>query len=135
MKANYPKISNSRTPRRTNDPALERLRTICAALPDSNEVEAWHHPTFRVRGKAFVAYECIADRWSIAFRVDRERADILASDPRFFATPYGRGLWMSLWADRRVPWRLVKNLARASYEVVERKPPSMRRTRRRVLPW
>jgi predicted DNA-binding protein (MmcQ/YjbR family) len=97
---------------------LERLRAICAELPDAIEVEAWQHPTFRVAGKTFVAYEIVGDRPSIAFRVDREQAEILGADRRFFATPYGRGLWVSVWADGRVPWKLVMNLARESYKRV-----------------
>jgi len=102
-------------PTNSDDRALQRLRAICAGLPGTAEVEAWRHPTFRVAGKTFVAYEVITGRPSIAFRVDRDQGEILLKDPRFFATPYGRGLWVSLWADRRVPWKLVTDLVRESY--------------------
>ncbi|HYC61745.1 MAG TPA: MmcQ/YjbR family DNA-binding protein [Thermoanaerobaculia bacterium] len=105
-------------PTETDDRSLQRLRAICAALPDTTEVAAWRHPTFRVGGKTFVAYEVITGRPSIAFRVDRDQGEILLEDPRFFATPYGRGLWVSLWADRRVPWKLVTSLARESYTLM-----------------
>jgi predicted DNA-binding protein (MmcQ/YjbR family) len=36
----------------------------------------------------------------------------------FFATPYGRGQWVSLWADGRIVWRTVEDLVERSYRVV-----------------
>ena len=35
------------------DPAIDRLRAICLALPETTERVAWSEPTFRVRGKLF----------------------------------------------------------------------------------
>jgi len=37
---------------------------------------------------------------------------------QFFATPYGRGLWVSVWADTRLDWRLINSLLQRSYRVV-----------------
>jgi len=42
--------SRARTPRPT---AVDRLRAICLALPDTTEKLAWSEPTWRVRGKLF----------------------------------------------------------------------------------
>ena len=36
--------------------AVERLRSICLALPETAEVEAWGEPTFRVKGKIFAMH-------------------------------------------------------------------------------
>jgi hypothetical protein len=36
----------------------------------------------------------------------------------FFVTPYGRGQWVSLWADGRIDWRAVNDLVPRSYRVV-----------------
>src|SRR5262249_14129904 len=36
-----------------SDPAIDRLRAICLALPETTEKVAWGEPTFRVRGKLF----------------------------------------------------------------------------------
>ena len=36
----------------------------------------------------------------------------------FFATPYGRGLWVSVWADAPVGWRVIEGLLRRSYRGV-----------------
>jgi hypothetical protein len=38
--------------------------------------------------------------------------------PRFFVTPYGRGQWVSVWADRPLEWRLVGRLLQRSYRLV-----------------
>ncbi len=35
--------------------ALKRLRSICLALPEAVEIEAWGHPTFRAGKKMFAA--------------------------------------------------------------------------------
>lgn len=40
---------------RTED-ALERVRRICLALPETTEQVAWGEPTFRVRKKIFAMY-------------------------------------------------------------------------------
>src|SRR4051812_1531521 len=37
---------------------------------------------------------------------------------QFFATPYGRGLWVSMWADKAIDWPLVVDLLRRSYRMV-----------------
>ena len=36
----------------------------------------------------------------------------------FFATPYGRGLWISVWADVPTDWRVIEGLLRRSYRGV-----------------
>ena len=39
------------------DRVLERLRAICLALPETDEVRTWGHSTFRARKKAFAVLE------------------------------------------------------------------------------
>ena len=36
----------------------------------------------------------------------------------FFTTPFGRGQWVSLWADQPPDWDLVGDLLRRSYRLV-----------------
>ena len=105
-----------------DDERLQRLRAICESLPGTSEAEAWHHPVFKTGGKTFLAYEPIADRPSVAFRLERDAVEILSADRRFFPTPYGRGLWISMWLDGRTPWKLVKEMARRSHAVVAGSP-------------
>jgi predicted DNA-binding protein (MmcQ/YjbR family) len=119
----------------TEDQLLRRLRRICLSLPETSETSSWGHPNFRAGKRTFVAFEWIDGRPSIAFKLDPMDVELLlqpGSPPRglravgwkrkaFFATPYGRGQWISLWADRTVNWRLVEDLAHRSYRLAANK--------------
>ena len=95
-----------------------RIRDVCLSFPEASEVSAWGHPVFRVRRKAFVAFEQVRERPSIAFRLDPLEVDRLLERKSFFATPYGRGLWVSVWVDRAVKEKLIEKLASQSYRLV-----------------
>ena len=43
---------------------------------------------------------------------------LLLRRKHFFVTPYGRGQWVSVWADTPLNWRLVTDLLRRSYRLV-----------------
>jgi hypothetical protein len=43
-------------PTRAYTQALKQVRSICLTLPESAEVEAWGHPTFRAGKKMFAAF-------------------------------------------------------------------------------
>ena len=101
-----------------DDPLLERVRSFCLSLPETTEARSWGHPNFRAGKRTFVAYEWIKKRPSIAFRLQRADVAKYAAVPGFFLTPYGRGQWVSLEADRRVSWRLTKCLILKSYRLV-----------------
>ena len=101
-----------------SDRALPRIRRLCLSLPETSEKLSWGHPNFRAGKKVFVAYEWIKGRPSIAFRVNTTDADLLLRRRNFFATPYGRGLWVSAWTDRPLDWRLVKRLVDRAYRTV-----------------
>jgi predicted DNA-binding protein (MmcQ/YjbR family) len=97
---------------------LARLRALCLSLPETTETAAWGHPNFRANRKTFAAYEIVRGRPSIAFRLNPTDVDLLLRKKQFFATPYGRGQWVSVWADGRVSWRLVERLLHSSYRAV-----------------
>ena len=97
---------------------LAKLRSLCLALPETSETASWGHPNFKAGKKTFVAFERVKGRASIAFRLDAADVDRLLKRKQFFVTPYGRGLWVSLWADGRVDWRAVEDLVERSYRVV-----------------
>jgi predicted DNA-binding protein (MmcQ/YjbR family) len=103
---------------RSNPSPLQRLRALCLALPETSETSSWGHPNFRAGRRTFVAYERVGGRPSIAFRVGRSDAGRLQQKGRFFATPYGRGIWASTWADGPLDWKLVADLVRRSYRGV-----------------
>jgi predicted DNA-binding protein (MmcQ/YjbR family) len=100
---------------------LEQLREICLALPETVETSAFGHPNFKAGKKTFVAYEHFKGQDSIAFRVDPLMFDALLMDPRFFATPYGRGRWLSVAAVERMDWDLITDKVLSSYRLVANK--------------
>jgi predicted DNA-binding protein (MmcQ/YjbR family) len=97
---------------------LDKLRRLCLSLPEASEKASWGHPNFIAGKRTFVAYEIVDGRPSIAFRVNASDADRFLSRRQFFATPYGRGQWVSLWADGDVDWIQVTDLMHRSYRVV-----------------
>jgi|SRR5690242_1203174 predicted DNA-binding protein (MmcQ/YjbR family) len=97
---------------------LKRLRALCLALPETSETPSWGHPNFKAGKRTFVAFERIKGKASIAFRLDPADVDRLQQRREFFVTPYGRGQWVSLRADRAIDWKAVKDLVERSYRVV-----------------
>jgi predicted DNA-binding protein (MmcQ/YjbR family) len=79
---------------------------------------AWGHPVFKAGTKTFAAIEPVKGRSSIAFRLDPVDVDLLLRRKPFFVTPYGRGLWVSAWADAALDWPLIGNLVERSYRTV-----------------
>ena len=104
------------------DSTLRRLRTFCLALPETTEADSWGHPNFKAGRRTFAAFEWIKGRPSIAFGLDPVDVDLLLQRRNFFATPYGRGQWASVWADGPVNWRLVERLLRRSHRLATIKP-------------
>jgi predicted DNA-binding protein (MmcQ/YjbR family) len=102
----------------SNEQTLKKLRSLCLSLPETSETSSWGHPNFKAGKKTFVAFERVKQRASIAFRLDAVDVDRLLGRKEFFVTPYGRGLWVSLWADGRIDWRAVNDLVARSYRVV-----------------
>jgi predicted DNA-binding protein (MmcQ/YjbR family) len=113
-----------------NSNELKRLRARCLALPETTETAAWGHPNFKAGKRTFVAYEIVNARPSIAFRLPIPDVDRLlarsasAAQLRrdkaagFFATPYGRGQWVSVWADEKLDWAMVDDLVDRAYRTV-----------------
>jgi predicted DNA-binding protein (MmcQ/YjbR family) len=96
-------------------PVFARLRRLCLGLPETSETVAWGHPTFRVGTKTFCTFEVIRDRPSIAFRVPATDIKRLVRLKPFFATPYGRGVWISRWLDGSIDWDEIAGLVDRSY--------------------
>jgi predicted DNA-binding protein (MmcQ/YjbR family) len=99
-------------------PVYRRARRLCLALPETSEKVSWGHPNFHAGRKVFCAFELWKGRPSIAFRLSRPDAARAVRAQRCFATPYGRGLWVSLWIDGRVNWKTVESLVARSYRTV-----------------
>ena len=103
---------------------LERLRTICLALPEATEKVAWGDPTWRVRNKIFTMQKGNVEGGtpSIWLKVeDGGQAVLVESKPeRFFVPPYvGHKGWVGIdMARGRIPWGLVEELIRDSYRLI-----------------
>lgn len=97
--------------------AFARVREICLAYPGVAETTSWGHPNFRAGGKTFVTLEMRQQRPAICFRLEPEHVRALLQEAQFFATPHGRGQWVSRYADGRPPWRLIRNLVDESYHL------------------
>ena len=97
---------------------LTKLRAACLAFPETRETSSWGHPNFRAGKRTFATFERVDGRPSIAFRLEPDDVERLLSRKQFFTTPYGRGQWVSIWADTTLDWRIVGDLLQRSYRVV-----------------
>lgn len=107
-------------------PVFARARRLCLRLPESSEKLAWGHPAFTAGQKMFCAFEIIRERPSIAFRLPAKEVaaalkDTALKDVRCFASPYGRGLWVSVWVDGAVDWTQIEQFIVRSYRTVATK--------------
>ena len=99
-------------------PVFVRARRMCLALPETSERTSWGHPNFRAGRKVFCAFEIVKGRPSIAFRLTASDRKAVERKTMAFATPYGRGLWVSVWIDDAIDWRLIARLIEQSYRAV-----------------
>lgn len=97
---------------------LLKLRTLCAELPETTEIETWGHPTFRVREKIFAGFSVGESGPSIGCKQTHADQAVLVKDPRFSVARYvGRHGWISLVADE-VPWPMIEDLVLKSYRLI-----------------
>jgi hypothetical protein len=103
--------------------ALARVRTICLALPDTHEKEAWGAPTFRVGGRLFAMFvdnhhgDGRLAVWCNAPPVAQEA--LVAAEPRhFFVPPYvGTQGWVGVRLDTGLSWDVVAQRLEAAHGV------------------
>jgi hypothetical protein len=102
---------------------LDRVRDICLALPNAQEVEAWGTPTFRVNNKIFAMYSANSHHsagrvglWMMSVSVEQDF--VLRSRPdRYFKPPYvGPSGWIGAWLDQSPPWDEIAELIRDAYK-------------------
>jgi predicted DNA-binding protein (MmcQ/YjbR family) len=101
------------------DRALKQVRALCLALPESREVEAWGHPTFRAGKKMFASFGGEAGELTLHIKVGYDRQEELLQDERFFPTPYAAHQgWVSLPLDGQTNWKEVSRLINEAYRQV-----------------
>jgi hypothetical protein len=105
--------------------SLRRLRRLCLALPDANEIESHGEPAFRVR-KLFAMYASPDNHhgrgrpavW-IKARAVNQGLMVIAHPDRFFVPPYVGPLgWIGVWLDGTVDWDEVDGLLRDGYRLI-----------------
>ena len=120
------RVAKARSARRAakKPAAIDRLRAICLALPETTEKEAWGTPTFRVRGKMFGMYaedhhgDGRVALWCKAPLGMQEM--LVEADPeRFFVPPYvGPQGWIGVRLELRgVDWAEVADIVRDGYRL------------------
>ncbi|MEP7087886.1 MAG: MmcQ/YjbR family DNA-binding protein [Gemmatimonadota bacterium] len=111
-------------PKKSTPPSpIDRLRTVCLALPEAHEVEAWGAPTFRVKNKIFAMYADSdnhhgAGRPGLWLKSTHLIQDMLIHEDgdRYFAPPYvGPKGWLGIRLDKRPSWATVSDLVRDAY--------------------
>ena len=99
---------------------LERLRKVCARLPEVSETVTFGHPTFQVGGKTFAVLEEYKGELGIALKVELSLQSVFLKDPRFFRTPYiGKHGWVTLKIyPAPLNWKEIAELVKGSYLLV-----------------
>ena len=106
---------------------LGKLRTLCLALPEATEKEAWGEPTFRVGGKIFAMFSNNHHgdgRIAVWCKAPPGVQEILVgADPeRFFVPPYvGHKGWIGVRLDRPVDWEEIADILADSYRMTASK--------------
>ncbi len=102
------------------DRRLTELRAICAAMPGCSEGITVHHPSFTIRGKAFVMVTDGGDDPALWVKSDRgTQAELVAADPqRFFVPPYvGHHGWVGVRAGADTDWAEVAEIVTDAYRL------------------
>lgn len=98
-----------------------RLRVICLALPEAQEVPMKRGPTYRIGDKIFAMDRQVDGCVSLWCKAPAgSQAVLVGADPgRFFAPPYfGPKGWVGMRLDGGPDWDEVLWLVRRSYRLV-----------------
>ena len=101
--------------------SLSRLRRLCLALPEAEEIETWETPTFRIRGRIFALVGTAGDAPTVWLKAPRGSQELLIEiDPRrFFRPPYlGHKGWIGVYLAGTVDWEELDSMIRRSFSLV-----------------
>lgn len=113
------------SPHWTLPPArLERLRSLCLALPDAGEKIAWGDPTWRVKDRIFAMqkgnYEGGRPSLWLKGAAGAQQVLVGARPSVFFVPPYvGHKGWVGIYLDgASVEWDVVADLIVESWRLI-----------------
>ena len=96
--------------------SLDRIRELCARLPEVHEELTWGEDlTIRVGKKIF----CFPGETAFTVKADKTELIALLDDPRIVPAAYvGRFGWVTVQLDDPVDWDQVDRLIRQSYRLI-----------------
>jgi predicted DNA-binding protein (MmcQ/YjbR family) len=101
--------------------ASKRLRALCLALPEADEVVIRRGPTFRIDEKIFALDRTVDGHPSVWFKVPKgAQAVLMGADSALFFSPpyYGSKGWVGMWLDGTPDWSEIEGLVKRSYGLV-----------------
>jgi predicted DNA-binding protein (MmcQ/YjbR family) len=103
------------------DKDLQRLRAICAALPNVVETSSWDHANWRTGKTLFASFEIYRGSKIFSFFAGNERQDEFLEYERFsvprLTDQYG---WVCLKLSKDADWGEIRELAAFSHDLVVR---------------
>ena len=95
---------------------LERIRAMCATLPETTEATQFGTPAFKAGKKTFLSVHRYRRRMKLQFWVGAELQATLGDDTRFSVPNYiGHRGWMDLDVEDYADWHEVRELTLGSY--------------------
>ena len=102
-----------------DDPAFQKVRALCLALPDTKLTMTWGSPHFRVADKIFCGFGSDGQKQVLGVKLERSHALRVVKEARFWPAPYvGKHGWVSMDVTQRKSWDEVAALIRESYELI-----------------
>jgi len=104
-----------------------KIQQLALSLPEAHEVEAWGHPTFRVRNKIFASFGWSESGCTLGVKTTPMRqAELVETDPRFKIAAYvGKHGWVSMSIQGKIDWKEIEMLMQQSYRFIA--PPALAR--------
>lgn len=95
---------------------LQRIRALCATLPETLEAKQFGWPAFKAGKKTFLCVHRYRRRMKLQCWVGAELQAMLGDDARFSVPAYvGHRGWIDLDVEDRVDWDEVRELVHGSY--------------------
>lgn len=99
--------------------ALDRLRSFCALLPETTEINPFGQPTFRVATRTFVSFELVGDDARVLFKIHPDLQAALVAREGFIVEPEtGHHGWTYATVGEPVEWDELDGLIIGSYRLV-----------------